>query len=95
MEKPSGVVAILTAPNGVVMASVIDCEPEKSGHATIAEGQEYRARHALSDAMLRAMCNHDIAEVMSGYQSLEIMRSLVRTKGYRVTTIDLSDCRTL
>lgn len=84
---PSGMAAILTRSDGSVIASVIDCGRSRPGGYSVEQAQTQRARTALANAAIRALCVPDVAEVMRGYDAEQLVQSLVDQKGYRITTL--------
>ena len=86
-HKPSGMVAILTRNDGVVMATAADFDPKSPGYGTIEDAQSGRARIALANAFVRYFCGPDIAEVLEGYGADKLVSSLCERKGYRITMV--------
>ena len=88
-KAPSGVVAILTAPDGFVIASAVDCDEQTPGGFTVEASQTRRARDSLASAAVRRLCTGDVADVLSSYDVDKLLQSLVREKGYRITTLPI------
>lgn len=84
-SAPSGVVAILTRADGHVVTTAPDFDHSRPGGFSLREAQTARARRALANQTVRALCSEDIADVIHGYEAERILDGLVRVKGYRVT----------
>ena len=78
---PRGVVAVLIAPDGHVIASAGDFAGvgDQDIHAL-------RARQRLAGPALLAMCNSDMARALKSYTCERIMADLVES-GFRIETI--------
>lgn len=87
MTTPSGMVAILTRGDGVVMATAADFDPKSPGYGRIEDAQRGRTRIALANALVRATCSDDVADTLRGYEAERLMEKLCVEKGYRVTII--------
>lgn len=87
MSAPSGMVAILTRGDGVVMATAADFDPISPGYSTAQNAQKQRAQEALARNFVREFCGPDIAEVMPLRTAERLVDDLCRVKGYRVTII--------
>lgn len=87
MAEPTGVVAVLTDPNGVALATVADFDRSTYGGYTLAEGQELRVRRAISRAFIDRACSEMVARVIEQHHADEIVRVLCRSHGFRLKVI--------
>ncbi len=83
-QTPQGVVAILTAPDGHVVAVAHDFEPSHGSDFDRKERQEFRARSLLEIEVVRAFCSPPVARAIEPHHRQSILRDLTRKQGYRV-----------
>ena len=84
-KQPTGVVAVLVAPDGVVMADVSYFGRDRPGGFSLLEAQKHYAGDALANEVVRKFCADFIFQAMRGYdcqQLLERLRS--KERGFRV-----------
>jgi len=84
-EKPYGVLAIMTSPDGRVIATAADFERQAPGGYKLWEAQYHRAREQVKWATVRAYCSNVVVEAIGSYLSTQIADELCR-KGHRITT---------
>lgn len=88
-QSPAGVVCLLIAPDGRVVAHTADFHPDRPGGFTVTQAQRSRARLRLSSQAFYAMSNHDLARACDPYHAEQIIEALCRKAGYRVETIEV------
>lgn len=83
-KEPVGVLAIMTSPDGQVIATASDFERQAPGGYKLWEAQRYRARQQVMWATVRAYCSDAIVDAITDYLSTQIAEALCR-KGHRIT----------
>jgi hypothetical protein len=83
-ENPHGVLAIMTSPNGHVIATSADFQRQAPGGYKLWEAQCARAREQVKWAAVRAYCSDVVVEAISSYVSTQIADELC-LKGHRIT----------
>lgn len=83
-RNPMGVVAIMTAPDGRVIATVADCDLSGLGGFKLWEAQRYRAKNAVQWQAVQAYCSPVMFDALSAYQCHQIADALC-AKGHRIT----------
>ena len=81
---PCGVIAIMTAPDGSVIATHADFDRSAPGGCQLWEGQKWRAREQVKWATVRAYCSDIIVKSISSYTSTKIADELCQ-KGHKIT----------
>ncbi len=82
---PKGVLAIMTAPDGRVVASESDFDPSEANGFEAWNRQRSRARAAANRATVHAYCSPVIVQVLDQHDIDGICQELCRKKGYRMT----------
>lgn len=82
--EPCGVIAIMTAPDGHVIATAADFNRSGYGGYKLWEAQRMRAQDQVKWATVRAYCSAVIVEAVDSYLSTQIADALCR-KGHRIT----------
>lgn len=82
---PRGVIAIMTAPTGEVIATHADFDRSSPGGCKIWEGQKWRARDQVKWATVRAYCSDIIVKSISSYISTQIAEELCQNGGHKIT----------
>jgi hypothetical protein len=83
-EKLVGVLAIMTAPDGRVIATAADFERQAPGGYKLWEAQRYRARQQVKWATVRAYSSEVLVQAISDHMSEQIAAALCQ-KGHRLT----------
>ena len=86
-DSPQGVVAVLIAPDGHVIASVNDFTIGGAAGFEQYDTQKIRAQRQLSLMVLQETCAPYIAKAVDSYQADRIMDSLCHNQGFRVEVI--------
>ncbi len=84
-----GVVAILAAPDGRVLASVAEFELEGPGGCSLFSGQRHRAEVRLALAVVREGCADWIVKTLDTYDCLQIVNKMITQHGYIRTIIPI------
>lgn len=82
---PKGVIAIMTSPDGRVVASESDFDPSSAAGFQNWQRQRSRARAKANRATVDAYCSPVITEVLDQHDIDGICDDLCRKKGYRLT----------
>lgn len=85
--NPNGIVAILTAPDGHVVATATDFDRSSSGGVSMQEAQEYRAKMRLKREAVAAYCSGTIVAALDQYLIERIVERLVSSGGHKLTVI--------
>lgn len=83
-----GVIAILTSPDGHVIATETDFGGLPHCGYTLRNGQEYRAINALKYAAVRAYCSRALSDALDGY-AVDVVFRRLKDAGHRVTIIPI------
>ena len=83
--SPKGVIAIMTAPDGSVIATHADFDLSRSGGCQLWEGQKSRAREQVKWAAVNVYCNGVVARSISSYTSTKIAEELCQKGGHKIT----------
>lgn len=75
---PRGVIAIMTTPDGEVIATAADFDRSAPGGCKLHEGQMWRARQQVKWATVRAYCSPAITKALGGYMLEQIADALCR-----------------
>lgn len=82
-HQANGVVALLTAADGRVMATACDFDKSGYGGFKLHEAQRIRARDRMRAAYFRAMCPSPVATAINAYHADSIFRELVNNEDYK------------
>jgi hypothetical protein len=82
--EPHGIIAIMTAPDGDVIATSADFNRSAMGGCKLWEAQMWRARDSVKWKAIRAYCSSNIAEAISNYLAEQIANALCE-KGHKIT----------
>jgi hypothetical protein len=82
--EPQGVIAIMTAPDGNVIATAADFNRSGMGGCELWEAQMWRARDAVKWQAVRAYCSTIMIEALSNYTMTKIADELC-SKGHKIT----------
>ena len=83
-DQPQGIIAIMTAPDGDVIATATDFNRSGMGGCKLWEAQMWRARDAVKWKAVRAYSSTILADALSNYLCTSIAESLCR-KGHKIT----------
>lgn len=75
---PRGVIAIMTSPDGDVIATHADFDRSAPGGCKLYEGQMWRARQQVKWAAVRAYCSPVITKALGGYMLEQIADALCK-----------------
>lgn len=84
MTEPQGIIAIMTAPDGDVIATATDFNRSGMGGCKLWEAQMWRARDAVKWKVVRAYCSTALADALSNYLCSSIADALCQ-KGHKIT----------
>lgn len=91
LREPQGVIAIMTAPDGDVIATATDFNRSGMGGCTLWEAQKWRTRDAVQWQAVRAYCSDVVFQALDSFTVDRISRCLLdkgkhqisyRTVGY-------------
>ena len=86
MADPCGIIAIMTSPDGRVIATATDFDRSAPGGCKLWEGQMWRARDQVKWAAVRAYCSDVVVKAITSYTSTKIAEDLLSTVGgHRIT----------
>lgn len=88
-ETVKGVVAILTHPDGDVIAHAADFNKTSPGGYEQVEAQKIRARRVLAKQFIENTCADFVAMAMPTHQAEELMNTLRRGHGFKVKCIEI------
>lgn len=81
---PRGVIAIMTAPDGSVIATHADFDRSAPGGCELWEGQKWRARQQVKWGAVRAYCSPVIMDALGGYMLEQVADALCQ-RGHKIT----------
>lgn len=81
---PQGIIAIMTSPDGDVIATATDFNRSGMGGCKLWEAQMWRARDQVKWAMVRAYCSPAVTDALSSYLLEQIANEMIR-KGHKLT----------
>lgn len=84
MVEPQGVIAILTAPDGDVIATASDFNRSGIGGCKLWEAQMWRARQQVKWAAVKAYCSPTVTNALGGYMLEQIADALCQ-KGHQIS----------
>lgn len=82
--NPQGIIAIMTSPDGDVIATATDFNRSGMGGCKLWEAQMWRAKDRVKWETVRAYCGTVIADALSSYLKEQICDKLLR-KGHKLT----------
>jgi hypothetical protein len=82
--EPHGIIAIMTDPDGDVIATSADFDRSGIGGCKLWEAQLLRTRDSVRWKAIRAYCTPHIADAISNYLAVQIADSLCK-KGHKIT----------
>lgn len=85
-EEPQGIVAIMTAPDGDVIATATDFDRSGMGGCKLWEAQMWRARDQVKWKAVRAYSSNVLCDALSGYLCSSIADALI-AKGHKITCL--------
>lgn len=88
-DKPKGIGAIFTAPNGEVYAHAFDFNLNGYGGFKLWEAQRIRAKKAVIGQFISKWTYGDVASVMDDYDAEKIVTGLCQKKNYRMTYVNI------
>lgn len=83
-KEPQGVIAILTGPDGDVIATDADFNRSTPGGCALWEGQKHRAQLGVKYKTVHAYCSTTFANAMSDYLIDQLVRALC-SKGHKIS----------
>lgn len=75
-ENPPGVVGVYVDKNGRAIVSVADFNPDGVNGMRLREGQEWRVRRKLAQAIVVAYCSPVISDALDDYDCEQIVGKL-------------------
>lgn len=84
MADPQGIIAIMTAPDGEVIATHADFYRSTPGGCKLWEGQMWRARDQVKWAAVRAYCSPVIIAAIDNYTCTQIGDALCGKGGHKI-----------
>ncbi len=85
--NPQGVITLIIAPDGRVVAHAADFNQSGYGGFTPAEAQSIRAHDKMTRALLRETCATYIASSVSSYAADLILREVCENQRFKVHKI--------
>jgi hypothetical protein len=85
VKDPCDVIAIMTAPDGSVIATHADFDWSIPGGCKLWEGQKWRAREQVKWSAIRAYCSDVIVQSISSYLSTQVAEALCSKGGHKIT----------
>lgn len=82
--EPQGVIAIMTAPDGYVIATHADFERQCYGGFKLWEAQKHRAGDMVKRKAVRAYCSDHLANALETYTVDRMSEDLIQRGKYRV-----------
>lgn len=82
--EPCGVIAIMTSPDGHVIATAADFNRSGMGGCKLWEAQKWRARDAVKWSAVRAYSSPAMTDALDSYLLTQIADAMCR-KGHRIT----------
>jgi hypothetical protein len=82
--EPHGIIAIMTGPDGDVIATSADFDRTGIGGCKLWEAQLWRTRDSVKWKAIRVYCSANIADAISNYIAEQIADSLCK-KGHKIT----------
>ena len=82
-HEAHGVIALITAPDGTVVASGDDFDRSGCGGFELHEAQKIRARDKARGAFFRNTCSIKVAQAINSYHSDSILREICGREGYK------------
>lgn len=89
MAEPKGVLIVLTAPDGRVVAHAANFNLDRPGGFKLRDAQEARAHRALASKTIRDFCSPVIADAMDQYECEQVVRRMQDKLGYKKTIIPI------
>lgn len=89
-QAPSGVIAIITFPDGHALANAADFDRSGYGGFTLLEAQTIRVKSAVKREAVRRLCHSDVPACLDSYEVERLVDSLISKKGYRLTIIPVN-----
>ena len=86
----TGILAIITWPDGSVLASYADFERQGFGGFKLAEAQEHRARKFAKWAAFKALCHPDVVKSMDSYDIERAVDSMIQKSGFKLSCVEIS-----
>lgn len=83
--EPQGVIAIMTAPDGYVIATHADFDRSGYGGFKLWEAQKHRAGDMVKRKGVRAYCSDHLANALESYTIDRMAEDLIQRGKYRVT----------
>ena len=87
--KPKGIGAILTSPDGHVLAHAFDFERSTPGGFKLWEGQRHRAKLFVIRKFIREFTYAGISVAIEDYDAERIVGNLVREHKWRLTYVNV------
>jgi hypothetical protein len=89
-KQPTGIVAIMIAPDGKAMADVSYFGRDRPGGFSLLEAQRHYARDALANEVVRKFCADFIFQAMRGYDCQQLLdRLCAKDRGFRVEYVKI------
>ncbi len=83
--EPQGVIAIMTAPDGYVIATHADFERQSYGGFKLWDAQRMRTGEAVKRKAVRAYCSDHLVKALEAYTIDRMAEDLIQRGKYRVT----------
>ena len=86
-KDPPGLIQMLIAPDGRVVAHVADFQRSRYGGFSLLESQRVRCRDRLAGAVREAFASPQLTQAIDSYDARGIVDNLVNRHGYRTQEI--------
>lgn len=86
-ETPKGIVCLVIAPEGRVVAYTADFHPDKPGGYTLEDAQETRAKRVLARAFLRECAAPYVADSVDSYTAERVLTDVCAKAKFRIQTV--------
>jgi hypothetical protein len=85
-----GVLAIITWPDGKVLATKADFDTQGFGGCSREESQEYRATKYAKWEAFKALCNPAVTNSMDSYDIEKAVDAMIRKGGFKLMCVKIS-----
>lgn len=85
MSDPQGIIAIMTAPDGDIIATATDFNRSGLGGCKLWEAQKWRARDQVKWAAVRAYCSTVVSDALSSYTMTKVAEDLLDKGKHKIT----------
>jgi hypothetical protein len=87
IKEPSGIIAIMTQPDGNVIASAVDFDLSGYGGFKLWEAQRIRAERSVKAKAIRAYCSDMLFNSLEGYTVERMAEDLIQRGKHKVVLL--------